>query len=53
MMFEEMIAQMFERIPEWEVDYTRARRYRSVGTINGWETMPIRFAPQRLAHIIA
>lgn len=45
MMFEEMIAQMFERIPEWEVDYTRAQRYRSVGTINGWETMPIRFAP--------
>lgn len=45
MMFEEMIAQMFARIPEWEIDYANARRYRSVGTINGWETMPIRFAP--------
>lgn len=44
MMFEEMIAQIFARIPEWEVDYAGARRYRSVGTINGWETMPIRFA---------
>lgn len=45
MMFEEMIAQMFARIPEWEVDHANARRYRSVGTINGWETMPIRFTP--------
>jgi cytochrome P450 len=45
MMFEEMIAQMFARIPEWEIDYAGARRYRSVGTINGWETMPIRFRP--------
>jgi cytochrome P450 len=45
MMFEEMIAQILARIPEWEVDYTGARRYRSVGTINGWETMPIRFTP--------
>lgn len=45
MMFEEMIAQMFARIPEWEIDYAGAHRYRSVGTINGWETMPIRFAP--------
>jgi len=43
MMFEEMLAQMFARIPEFEVDYARSRRYRSVGTINGWETMPIRF----------
>ncbi|MBQ0749762.1 MAG: cytochrome P450 [Roseovarius sp.] len=44
MMFEEMMTQIFERIPEFEIDYTEARRYRSVGTINGWETMPIRFA---------
>lgn len=45
MMFEEMIAQMFARIPEWEIEHANARRYRSVGTINGWETMPIRFRP--------
>lgn len=45
MMFEEMIAQMFARIPEFEVDYSGAHRYRSVGTINGWESMPIRFSP--------
>lgn len=45
MMFEEMIAQIFERIPEWEINYTGAKRYRSVGTINGWETLPIRFKP--------
>lgn len=47
MMFEEMVTQMFERIPEYEIDYAAARRYRSIGTINGWETMPIRFAPGR------
>lgn len=45
MMFEEMIAQMFARIPDWTIDYEGARRYRSIGTINGWETMPIRFPP--------
>jgi len=45
MMFEEMMVQIFDRIPEYEIDYDRARPYRSVGTINGWETMPIRFAP--------
>lgn len=45
MMFEEMIAQMFARIPEWEVDRAASQRYRSVGTINGWEAMPIHFAP--------
>lgn len=45
MMFEEMLAQVFDRIPELEIDYANARRYRSVGTINGWETLPIRFAP--------
>ncbi len=45
MMFEEMLAQVFDRIPEFDVDYTHARRYRSVGTINGWETLPIRFPP--------
>lgn len=43
MMFEEMIDQIFERIPEFAIDYAKARRYRSVGTINGWESMPIRF----------
>lgn len=45
MMFEEMTAQIFERIPEFEIDHANSRRYRSVGTINGWETMPISFSP--------
>lgn len=45
MMFEEMMEQIFSRIPEFEIDYAQARRYRSVGTINGWEAMPIRFSP--------
>lgn len=43
MMFEEMMVQMFDRIPEFQIDYAQARRYRSVGTINGWEALPVRF----------
>lgn len=45
MMFEEMMAQIFARLPEYDIDYAGSKRYRSVGTINGWETMPTRFVP--------
>lgn len=44
-MFEEMIAQIFERIPDYKIDYSKAERYSSVGTINGWINMPITFKP--------
>jgi cytochrome P450 len=45
MMFEEMLGQVFARIPDFTIDYERSHRYPSIGTINGWESMPIRFAP--------
>ena len=31
--------------PEYTIDVTRARRYTSVGTINGWVDMPVTFKP--------
>lgn len=45
MMFEEMMVQIFARLPEYQIDYANSHRYRSVGTINGWETVMVRFAP--------
>ena len=44
-MFEEMIKQVLARIPDYDIDLNRARRYRSIGTINGWMNMPATFAP--------
>lgn len=45
MMFEEMMAQVFTRLPDYRIDLSRARRYTSVGTINGWVDMPAVFPP--------
>jgi cytochrome P450 len=42
-MFEEMVTQVFARLPEYTIDVTRAKRYPSVGTINGWVDMPVTF----------
>lgn len=44
-MFEEMVAEIFARIPDYRIHYDRSHRYTSVGTINGWIEMPISFAP--------
>lgn len=44
-MFEEMVAEVFARIPDYRIDYDRSRRYTSIGTINGWIDMPIAFSP--------
>ncbi len=44
-MFEEMIKAVLTRIPEYVIDLDSARRYRSIGTINGWMNMPATFAP--------
>jgi cytochrome P450 len=45
MMFEEMIAQVFARIPDYRIDLAKGRRYTSVGTINGWVDLPATFPP--------
>jgi len=44
-MFEEMMAQVFARIPDYHIDLSRAQRYTSIGTINGWVDMPATFPP--------
>ena len=44
-MFEEMMDQVLDRIPDYKIDFSRARRYTSVGTINGWVDVPISFPP--------
>jgi len=44
-MFEEMMAQVFARIPDYKIDLTKAKRYTSIGTINGWVDMPVTFTP--------
>lgn len=44
-MFEEMLTQILARMPDYEVQLDQARRYPSVGTINGWINMPAIFTP--------
>ncbi|MES2271209.1 MAG: cytochrome P450 [Pseudomonadota bacterium] len=44
-MFEEMMHAVIARIPDYRVDQETARRYTSVGTINGWIDMPTVFTP--------
>ena len=44
-MFDEMIGQVLSRIPDYRIDIDSARRYRSIGTINGWMNMPATFTP--------
>jgi cytochrome P450 len=43
--FEVMLAQFLSRIPEYDVDFGSARRYPSVGQLNGFITLPITFEP--------
>ena len=44
-MFEEMLKQVLTRLPDYQLDICQARRYRSIGTINGWMNMPATFTP--------
>jgi cytochrome P450 len=44
-MFEEMMKQVLTRIPDYKIDLSKAERYTSIGTINGWVNMPITFTP--------
>ena len=44
-MFEEMMAQVLTRISDYRIDLSKAERYTSIGTINGWVNMPVTFKP--------
>lgn len=45
MMFETMVNEVLRRIPDYQVDVERARRYTSIYAVNGWIDMPATFTP--------
>lgn len=45
MMFETMMNTILDRIPDYVVIESEAGRYPSISPINGWVSVPIRFAP--------
>jgi cytochrome P450 len=40
-----MLSRVLSRIPDYEVDLSRARRYPSAGVQHGWVTLPATFTP--------
>jgi cytochrome P450 len=54
MMFQEMIAAVLERMPDYRIVEKNMRPYPSVGTVNGWIGVPVRFTPgRRVGAVIA
>ncbi len=54
LMFDEMIMAVLGRMPDYEVQESRAERYRGIAAVNGWARMPARFTPgKRVAHDIS
>jgi cytochrome P450 len=45
MMFDAMMNAVFDRIPDYAVTEDQARRYPSIGNVNGWVNMPTQFTP--------
>ena len=45
MMFETMLNEVLTRLPDYEVDVARARKYTSISAVNGWIDMPATFTP--------
>lgn len=46
MVFQVVVKGIVDRIPDFEVDRDAARRYASIGTINGYSTLPASFKPR-------
>lgn len=44
---EVMLDAVLTRLPYYRIDEERARRYTSIGIVNGWITMPATFTPGR------
>lgn len=42
-----MVARVLQRMPDYRVDHDAARRYPSIGIVNGWIDMPATFTPGR------
>jgi cytochrome P450 len=45
LMFQEMIRQVLDRMPDYELDEDRIATYPDRGMVNGWTALPARFAP--------
>lgn len=43
--FDVVVSEVLRRIPDYVVDEPTAKRYTTVGVVNGWERMPFNFTP--------
>jgi cytochrome P450 len=43
--FDVILQEVLRRIPDYVVDEAAAKRYETVGVVNGWERMPFSFTP--------
>lgn len=43
--FDVVVGEVLRRLPDYVVDESAARRYTTVGVVNGWERMPFSFTP--------
>lgn len=49
-LFRSMVGGLLRRIPDYAVQAAYARRYTTIGTVNGWETLPVTFTPTPSTH---
>jgi cytochrome P450 len=45
MMFQTIVGEVLDRLPDYKVDEDRIRSYPSIGYVNGWITIPASFTP--------
>jgi cytochrome P450 len=44
-LFASMLRAVLDRLPDFVINEDAARRYQSIGQVNGWDTMPATFTP--------
>jgi cytochrome P450 len=45
--FDVVVSEVLRRMPDYVVDEAEAKRYTTIGIVNGWERMPFTFTPGR------
>lgn len=45
LMIDVMVSAVLRRIPDYVVDLESAKRYQTIGQVNGWDSVPITFTP--------
>jgi cytochrome P450 len=43
--FQIVVTEILRRLPDYEIDHATARRYPSIGVVNGWISLPATFTP--------